>query len=153
MTQTPGQIEIAQTNMTQAEIQIPRKLTNQLLHLAQLSPDEEVCGLVGGINGMPTSCYPVKNIADRPQQRFLLDAKQQISSMAKMRDNGEVLFAIYHSHPKAPAEPSVFDLEAAAYPDALYLIISLNIKGVLEMRGFKIHQKKAQEIVLTLLEE
>jgi [CysO sulfur-carrier protein]-S-L-cysteine hydrolase len=135
------------------EIQIPRKLTNQLLHLAQLSPSDEICGLVGSKNGMPCTCYPIKNVAEQPQRRYLLDAKQQIAAMADMRENGEELFAIYHSHPKSPAQPSVYDLEAAAYPDALYLIISLNIKGVLEMRGFKINQKNAQELVLTLLEQ
>ncbi len=135
------------------EFQIPRKLTNQLLHLAQLSPDQEICGLVGSLNGIPSTCYPIGNIAELPQQRFLLDAKQQIAAMAAMRNEGEELFAIYHSHPKSPAEPSVYDLEAAAYPDALYLIISLNTKGVLEMRGFKINRHKAQEVVLTLLEK
>jgi proteasome lid subunit RPN8/RPN11 len=135
-----------------AEIQIPRKLTNQLLHLAQLSPDDEICGLVGGKNGLPTTCYPINNVAEQPQQRFLLDAKQQIAAMAGMRENGEELFAIYHSHPKSPAQPSAYDLEAVAYPDALYLIISLNIKGVLEMRGFNISNHQAKEIALTLLE-
>ena len=136
--------------MNSPDIQIPRKLTNQLLHLAQLSPDLEICGLVSSKNGLPIHCYPVTNVADHPQQRFLLDAGQQISAMAKMRELGEDLFAIYHSHPAAPALPSTHDLELAAYPDALYLIISLNTKGILEMRGFKIHQKIAVEIPLMM---
>ena len=142
--------------MTQAEhateYQFPRRLTNEILHLAQLSPDEEICGLVGSKKGIPCTCYPITNIAKQPQQRFLLDAKEQITAMAAMREQSEELFAIYHSHPKAPAEPSSYDLESAAYPKALCLIISLNTKGVLEMRGFKISQHKAQEVVLTLLE-
>ncbi len=136
--------------MTPEEIQIPRKITNQLLHLAQISPDFEVCGLIGSKNGLPTHCYPIKNTAEHPQQRFLLDAGQQISAMAKMREQGEDLFAIYHSHPAAPAQPSTHDLELAAYPEALYLIISLNTKGILEMRGFKIFQKTALEIPLIM---
>jgi [CysO sulfur-carrier protein]-S-L-cysteine hydrolase len=144
---------MTQTLIDSAEIQIPRKLTNQLLHLAQLSPDSEICGLVGSKKGVPSTCYPIDNIAGQPQQRFLLDAKQQITAMSGMRNEGEELFAIYHSHPKAPAQPSIYDLETAVYPDALYLIISLNTKGVLEMRGFKISRQKAQEVVLTLLEE
>ena len=102
---------------------------------------------------MPSHCYPVANVAEHPQQRFLLDAGQQISAMAKMREQGEDLFAIYHSHPTAPALPSTHDLELAAYPDALYLIISLNTKGILEMRGFKIHRKTAQEIPLVMNED
>lgn len=135
------------------EYTIPRKLTNQLLHLAQLSPDAEICGLIGGKNGLPVSCYPVANVADNTKQRFLLDAKQQIAAMAEMRARNENLFAIYHSHPAAPAEPSSLDLQEAAYSDALYLIISLNTKGVLEIRGFKINRNKADEVTLTLLEE
>jgi proteasome lid subunit RPN8/RPN11 len=136
----------------QEEILIPRKLAQQLLHLAQISPDAEICGLVGGKNGIPQTCYPIENIADNPGQRFLLDPKQQITAMAAMRDHGEQLFAIYHSHPAAPAFPSWLDLEQAAYPEALYLIISLNTKGILEMRGFKITAQNAAEAALVLSE-
>ena len=138
--------------MQHKEIHIPRKLTNQLLHLAQISPTTEICGLIGGKNGAPTTCYPVSNIAENPEKRFLLNGKEQIDAMASMRDHGEKLFAIYHSHPTAAAEPSARDLEEAAYPEALYLIISLNTKGILEMRGFKIADKKATEIALLLSE-
>ncbi len=137
----------------QAEIQIPRKLTNQLLHLAQQTPDQEVCGLIGSKNSVPATCYPIKNIADQPQNRFQLDASEQITAMTSMRENQEQLFGIYHSHPTAPATPSIMDLKQAAYPDALYLIISLNTKGILEMRGFKITQQTALEIPLTLIED
>ena len=101
-------------------------------------------------NGFPSSCYPIQNIAEQPKQRFLLDAAQQIAAMAKMREQGEELFAIYHSHPSAPAQPTNTDLKMAAYPDALYLIISLNTKGILEMRGFKITRKIATEVALSL---
>ena len=139
--------------MTQDHCQIPRKITNQLLHLAQISPDFEVCGLIGGKNGLPSSCYPVKNTAEQAQQRFQLDAAEQISAMAKMRDLGEQLFAIYHSHPTAPATPSIIDLELSSYPEVLYLIISLNTKGILEMRGFKIDHTSVREIALSLGED
>lgn len=138
--------------MTPTEIKIPRKITTQLLHLAQISPELEICGLIGGRNGIPTTCYPVANRAEQPAQRFLLDASGQIAAMVAMRDNGEALFAIYHSHPDAPAQPSTFDLEQAEYPEALYLIISLNTKGILEMRGFRIADHAALEIPLALCE-
>lgn len=140
-------------NMNSSEICLPRKLTNQLLHLAQLSPEAEVCGLVGAdSNGMPASCYPISNGAATPQNRFLLDAGQQIAAMKQMRDKGESLYAIYHSHPSTPAVPSATDIEQAAYPEALHLIISLNTKGVLELRAFSIADKTAQELRLNLIE-
>lgn len=136
--------------MQTSEIHIPRKITNQLLHLAQLSPNAEICGLIGSVNGTPNRCYPIDNCAEHPETHFLLDAKQQIAAMKQIRDNGEELFAIYHSHPTAPAFPSPTDLEMASYPEALNLIISLNTKGVLEMRGFRITDKKALEVPLIL---
>lgn len=138
--------------MTHEEIQIPRRLTNQLLHLAQLSPDYEICGLIGGKDGIPCSCYPVQNVASQPEQRFLLNGAQQVNAMRIMREQGEELVAIYHSHPNAPAFPSSTDLAQAAYPDVLYLIISLNTKGILEMRGFKICQHQTIEMPLVMCE-
>ena len=136
--------------MNPKEIHLPRKIANQLLHLAQISPDAEICGLVSSKQGKVSHCYPVKNVANHPQQRFLLDASEQITAMAKMRELNEDLFAIYHSHPTAPAQPSIHDIALASYPEALHLIISLNTTGVLDMRSFKINQHTALEIPLIM---
>ena len=68
-----------------------------------------------------------------------------------MRENGEELFAIYHSHPHAPATPSATDLQQAAYPTALYLIISLNTKGVLELQGFRLHRQQVTPVELEMI--
>lgn len=129
---------------------LPRHITNQLLHLAQVSPEQEICGLIGSKDGIAISHYPINNTDKQPEQRFQLEPGEQISAMKAMREKGEQLFAIYHSHPHAPAVPSALDLQQAAYPEALYLIISLNTKGVLEIRGYQIQQQKAEEIPLQL---
>ncbi|MBS3965372.1 MAG: M67 family metallopeptidase [Methylomonas sp.] len=124
--------------MTSHEICLPRKLINQLLHLAQQSPDHEICGLISANStGKPTTCYPISNSASTPKNRYVMNPSEQIAAMRTLRERGEQLFAIYHSHPHSPAEPSTTDIDQASYPDALYLIISLNTQGVLEMRGFK----------------
>jgi proteasome lid subunit RPN8/RPN11 len=80
-----------------------------------------------------------------------MDEKQQINAFATMRDRNETLFAIYHSHPTSPATPSTTDIALAAYPNALYLIISLNTKGVLEIRGFNIKNTTVNNISLNLI--
>jgi proteasome lid subunit RPN8/RPN11 len=139
--------------MQTQEIQLSRKITTQLLHLAQISPDQEICGLIGAQNGIATTCYPINNTAQHPETRFQLDAKEQISAISTMRDKNEALFAIFHSHPTSPAIPSSTDIKLATYPDAVYLIISLNTKGVLEIRGFKIKTASVEEMPLSLLSE
>ena len=131
-------------------IQLPRKLASQLLHFAQQSPNAEICGLVSSKNQVPFYCYQIENIATESQKQFLLDSKQQITAMKKMRENGEELFAIYHSHPTAAACPSALDLDMANYENTLYFIISLNTKGILELRAFKINNKNALEVPIVL---
>jgi len=134
------------------EITIPRKIVQNLLHHAQQTPEQEVCGLISSKNNAPYRSYPVKNTASKPECFFNLDAQQQIQAMASMRENNEQLFAIYHSHPKAPAIPSSTDIQHANYPEALYLIISLNTKGVLELRGYQINNLQFIEVSLCLNE-
>ncbi|CAI8785680.1 MULTISPECIES: M67 family metallopeptidase [Methylococcus] len=140
--------------MTKEQCVIPRCLINQILRLAQASPEREVCGLVGATAGRRMRCYPVPNVAERPECRFLLDPKGQIDALRAMRERGEELFAIFHSHPTAAAIPSPADLEFAAYPEALHLIVSLGTKGVLEMRGFRIgSSSRPREVELLLAPE
>ncbi len=136
--------------MKAKEVQLSRKITTQLLHQAVISPDQEICGLIGCKKNLATRCYPIKNIAEQPEIRFQLDEKQQIRAMSTMRNNGESLFAIYHSHPCAPAIPSATDIKLASYPEAIHLIISLNTKGILEIRGFSIIDSTVEEIQLSM---
>lgn len=131
---------------------LPRQLINQLLQHAQSFPDAEVCGLVAARAGWPERLYRVANVAEEPGRLFTLDPQGQIDAMRRMRETGEELFAIYHSHPHAPALPSATDLRESAYPEALYLIISLNTKGVLEMRGWRLLAGEAQEVELETVE-
>ncbi|WP_347987459.1 M67 family metallopeptidase [Methylomonas sp. AM2-LC] len=139
--------------MNKFEISLPRKLTNQLLHQALLTPDQEICGLIGAdASGQPSSCYPISNHADNPHNQFLLDAQQQIAAMQTMRAKQEQLFAIYHSHPTTAAIPSHADLKQTAYPEALQIIISLSTKGILELRAFRCSDNTAHELNINLIE-
>jgi len=129
-------------------IHLPRNIVNQLLTYAQHDPELETCGLVGASNDTPAHVYPIENIAEEKQRLFEMDPAKQIAAMKLMRDRDESLFAIYHSHPHASAEPSLLDIQQASYPDAVYLIISLNTKGVLEMKGFYLNNDKAETVEL-----
>ena len=131
-------------------IKLPRTLATHLLHLAQKSPDKEICGLISSKNALPVKCYPIDNVAIYPAHQFLLDAEQQIAAMKQIRENQEMLFAVYHSHPSTPAEPSFFDIENMPYSDVYSFIISLNTRGVLELRAFEINQQHIKEIHISL---
>ena len=91
-----------------------------------------------------------KNVIGKIVDRFESNGLK-IAAMKKMRENGEELFEIYHSHPTAAACPSALDLDMANYENTLYFIISLNTKGILELRAFKINNKNALEVPIVLL--
>jgi proteasome lid subunit RPN8/RPN11 len=65
--------------------------------------------------------------------------------MTEMEERGEELSAIYHSHTASPAYPSQTDINLAAYPDALYLIVSL-AEGEKDLRGFEIKDGEVTEV-------
>ncbi|MDY6994234.1 MAG: M67 family metallopeptidase [Pseudomonadota bacterium] len=133
------------------QIQLPRSLVTQLLTQAQQAAEQEICGLIGQSENGIFSCYPITNIAVDVKTQFEMAPQQQIAAFRHMRAHQQSLFAIYHSHPQAEARPSVRDQALIAYPEALYLIISLNNKGILQMRGFYWQTTFFEEVILKLL--
>ncbi|WP_127478193.1 M67 family metallopeptidase [Sulfurivermis fontis] len=132
-------------------IHIARPLVNRILGQALCAPEQEICGLIGARDGTPQTVYPVANVAAERDRLFAMDPQQQIDAMRRMRENDETLFAIYHSHPHAPAVPSALDLAQAAYPEVLYLIVSLNTKGVLEMQGYRLRGRHMEPVELAMI--
>jgi len=129
---------------------LPRNIVNSILTLAQSKTEQEVCGLISQNNKQQMALIPIPNIAADSEKFFEMDPSSTISAMKSIRENDSELFAIFHSHPHTPAYPSKTDIEKAGYPEALYLIVSLNTKGVLELKGFKIHGDSVVNIDLVL---
>lgn len=94
--------------------------------------------------------YPISNVATDNAHFFKMDGSETIQTMKAMRNENAELFAIYHSHPSTPAIPSATDIKELGYPDALYLIISLNTKGVLELKGYKIRDNSVTAVDLAI---
>jgi len=130
-------------------VRLPRTLVNELLHQAQLSPNREISGMIGR-HGQRCMCYPINSMTTDAGVLFALNASERQTALKKMDERNQELFAIYHSHPDAPALPSVIDGDAVDYPQALYLVISLNTRGVLEMRGFQKHDQHIEEVNLII---
>ena len=131
---------------TKNTLYLPRPLVNKILAHAQKNPEIEVCGLIGNSTSEHKDYYPVDNISNDPGCRFLMDATQQINAMKQMRDKEQQLFAIVHSHPTTNATPSQLDIDENSYKAVFYIIVSLNTKGVLEMRAYTQQQNGMQEV-------
>jgi proteasome lid subunit RPN8/RPN11 len=106
----------------------------------------ECCGMLTGNGTSIDQAVRARNIAARPT-RFLIDPKDHIDARRAARENGLEVLGFYHSHPRSPAWPSPTDVTEAAYPDAVYLIVSLEGGGI-EARLFRIASGSATELPL-----
>lgn len=104
----------------------------------------EVCGLLAGTGGVVRRHYPIVN-AERSMTYYAMDGKALLHAMRDMEDRDTELLAIYHSHSHTEAFPSPTDVELAFYPEAVYLIVSLQEPGQPVVRGFDIVDGKVSE--------
>jgi proteasome lid subunit RPN8/RPN11 len=129
-------------------MRIPKAIYEELLEHAREDAPNECCGLIGGEDSVAKTVYRARN-AEASPLRYNLDPQDQFRIMTEMEERGEELAAIYHSHTASPAYPSQTDINLAAYPDALYLIVSL-AGGEKDLRGFRIVDGEVTEVGLDL---
>jgi len=129
-------------------VRIPRPIYDEMVEHARDEAPNECCGLIGGRNGEAVTLYKALNSEGSPL-RYNLDPQDQFRIMSEMDDRGEELAAIYHSHTASPAYPSQTDINLAAYPDAIYLIVSL-AEGEEPLRGFHIRDGEVTEADLEI---
>jgi [CysO sulfur-carrier protein]-S-L-cysteine hydrolase len=129
-------------------MRIPKAIYEELLEHAREVAPNECCGLIGGEDGVAKTVYRARN-AEASPLRYNLDPQDQFRIMTEMEERGEELAAIYHSHTASPAYPSRTDINLAAYPDALYLIVSL-AEGEKDLRGFRIVDGEVTEVELEI---
>jgi proteasome lid subunit RPN8/RPN11 len=129
-------------------MRIPKQIYEELLAHAREEAPNECCGLIGGSDGVARTVYRARNVEASPL-RYNLDPQDQFRIMTEMDERGEELSAIYHSHTASPAYPSQTDINLAAYPDVLYLIVSL-AKGEKDLRGYTITDGVVTEVDLDM---
>lgn len=128
-----------------AVLYLPAGLRAQIFAHARQGYPEEVCGLVAGRSGCAVVVYPGRNISPTPRVAYELD-HETLARMIDFEDVGLELVAIYHSHPAGPEVPSATDIARAAYPDAVYLIVSLADPARPVLRGFWIVDGRVWEV-------
>src|SRR5499427_2570163 len=100
-----------------------RCFLEEVFQHAKTALSYEACGLLVG-RDMADRLIPVKNISPSAQE-YEMDPAELIAVLRGLRESGERLIAIFHSHPHGPAAPSKTDVDRAYYPEAAHLIVSL----------------------------
>ena len=112
----------------------PELIDEMIAHARSEAPNE-CCGMVGGRDGDPVAVYRAAN-AEASPLRYSIAPEEQFRLMRELEDAGEDLVAIYHSHTKSAAYPSQTDVNLAGWPDAVYVIVSLEDPDSPDIRGF-----------------
>jgi proteasome lid subunit RPN8/RPN11 len=112
-----------------------------IAHAREAAP-QECCGLIGGSSeGRAQTIYRARNVATDPLVTYEAAAEDLFAAQRAMREHGEQLLAIYHSHPRATdPEPSPTDVRLAYYPSAVYLIAGLGNDEPC-LRAFRIDER------------
>lgn len=107
----------------------------------------EVCGLIAHRDDGSHVVYPITN-AERSMTYYAMDSRELLIAMRLIEDRGDE-FTIYHSHTHSQAYPSATDIRLAAYPEATYLIITLQDSANPAMRAFAIMDSQVSEKPVT----
>lgn len=104
----------------------------------------EVCGIVGLRRDGGAEVMPVAN-ADRSMRYYVMEPRELLRAMRRVEDEGLGL-VIYHSHTHTRAYPSETDVRLAAYPEALYAIVTLQDHDAPVVRAFTIRDAGIAEV-------
>ena len=118
----------------------PTHLADIFAHARETAP-AECCGLIGGRqSGSAATIYRLRNVAKNNQVSYEVAPEELFAAQKRMRDGGEELLAIYHSHPRSTdPTPSETDVRLAYYPAAVYLIVGLASEEP-TLRAFRISE-------------
>ena len=120
-------------------MQISRQLIDEMVAHAREDDPNECCGMLGGADGSAATLYRAAN-AEASPLRYSIDAGEQFRLIGEIEEAGEELVGIYHSHTRSGAYPSQTDVNLAGWPDAVYVIVSLEDPDSPDVRGFWIRE-------------
>jgi [CysO sulfur-carrier protein]-S-L-cysteine hydrolase len=123
----------ARTNV----IQFDDSFFDEIVAHCQGEYPNEACGLLAGKEGIPVRVIPMRN-ADASPATYRLDPEEQYRVFEELDTDGLDVFGIFHSHTHSEAYPSPTDRRQAFYPEAHYLILSLQDRSKPALRGFRI---------------
>ena len=118
-------------------LRIERRFYDEMIAHALEDDSIECCGVLAGSDGSFHKLYRMTNVENSPY-RFSWDPKELLKVWNEMEDNDWEHRGVYHSHTHSQAYPSATDVRLAAWPDAYYIIVSLEDKESPVVRAFQI---------------
>ena len=128
-------------------LSLPRSHSDEIIAHAREDAPNECCGIIAGNDGSATQLYRALN-AEASPYRYNVDPKDLLRIYRDIDGNGWDVLAIYHSHTHTEAYPSPTDVKLAAWPEAYYVIVSLEDDAKPVLRSFRIEDGQVTEATL-----
>jgi len=134
-------------------VRLPLPIAEAVVHHARDQRPNEACGLVVGSahaadGGIALRYVPCRNAAASPS-RYLVHRDDLLGVLAQLDRAGEELWGVVHSHVRTPAIPSATDVAEAAWPAAVYLLVTLaDGPDAASLRAWRIVDGAATELAL-----
>ena len=129
---------------------LERTYIDEMIAHARADDPNECCGIIAGKDGTATKLYRAIN-AEASPYRYNVDPKDLLRIYRDLDAHGADVLVIYHSHTHTEAYPSATDVRLAAWPDAYYVLVSLQDKNSPVVRAFQIHDGKVEENELQIV--
>jgi proteasome lid subunit RPN8/RPN11 len=125
----------------------------QIIEHARQGYPYEVCGLIGGRDGVAESVVPVPNASLSPRVRFEMERQAMVDAIIGFRRAGREVVGIYHSHPEGKAELSETDIAQATWPDAVNLVVGLDEEQQIDLQAWAIQRGEVEPAALEIISE
>ena len=143
-----GSFELRLATVT---LRLAPEILEEVIEHAKAAHPLEGCGfIVGSVSLEGERFIPMENVL-ASATAYQMDPAQLINTLKDLRDRGENVVAIYHSHPSGPARPSQSDVDRAYYPEAAHLIVSLAEPEHPRVAAFRISGQESFEIDLRVI--
>lgn len=124
-------------------LNLPATMIQEIIAHARAERPDECCGLIAGSDGRTRKLFKAVN-AEHSPYRYSIDSRELLRIHREMDDHDWETLVIYHSHTHTPAYPSPTDLRLAGYPDAHYLLVSLEAEPP-DVRAYRIRNGAVTE--------
>ena len=116
---------------------LPKQYVDEIIAQALSEAPNECCGIIVGKDGQAVKLFQTRN-AEASPYRYNVDPEELFRIYRECEAKGWEFLAIYHSHVASEAYPSPTDVRLAFWPEAYYVLVSLQNPDSPVVRAFRI---------------
>ena len=126
-------------------LELPQAFLDEMVAHAEQDAPNECCGIIAGNgDGVATKLFRAKN-AEASPYRYSVAPGDLFRIFRECDSNDWTFLGIYHSHTASEAFPSPTDVRLAFWPEAYYVLVSLQDAANPVVRAFRIIEETVTE--------